>query len=300
MVPILRTAWFTGSLVCLALNMILLDGKKVSKKRLEALKRLIEDHFSKTNKRPGLAVVRVGENPASKVYVGKKVKTCNEIGIHSVEKNLSADISEDEILSQIRELNHDSEIHGILVQLPLPKQLSEQKILEAVDPRKDVDGFHPINIGKFISGQSSFIPCTPLGIMNLLEENEIQVEGKRAVVIGRSVIVGRPMSILLDRSGATVTVVHSKTKNPDDIIKQADILVVAVGKPLMIKENQVKPGAVVIDVGINRLENGKLVGDVDFESVQEVVSAITPVPGGVGPMTICTLMENTWKSFLNS
>ena len=277
--------------------MQIIDGKEVSRKRLEILKQNIETTFSKTQKRPGLAVLRIGEDPASQVYVKRKIKICKEIGIQSIEKHLDPEVPLSEVLVHIKRLNENPEFHGLLIQLPVPKHLPETKLLEEVNPKKDVDGFHPVNIGRFMSGQESFIPCTPHGIMNLLSAYGLKISGKRAVVIGRSLIVGRPMSVLLDRAGATVTVVHSKTVNPDEIIRQADILVVAVGKPHFIKKEQVKEGAVVIDVGINRLPNGRLAGDVDFEGVKEVASAITPVPGGVGPMTICSLMENTWKSF---
>jgi methylenetetrahydrofolate dehydrogenase (NADP+)/methenyltetrahydrofolate cyclohydrolase len=276
--------------------MILLDGNATSKKRLAELK----DKIASENSKPGLAVVRVGEDPASKIYVGKKVKTCKDLGFHSVESHQPENISQKDLLKIIQDLNHDPKIHGILVQLPLPKHISESAVIEAIEPSKDVDGFHPINLGRLLAQQDGFVPCTPLGIMNLLKEYKIEIKGKRAVVIGRSRIVGRPISLLLDQAGATVTVVHSQTKNADEIISAADILVVAVGKPHFIKSSQVKASAVVIDVGINRLPNGKIVGDVDFESIKEKVYAITPVPGGVGPMTICSLLENTWKSLKHS
>ncbi|MBN8554014.1 MAG: bifunctional methylenetetrahydrofolate dehydrogenase/methenyltetrahydrofolate cyclohydrolase FolD [Deltaproteobacteria bacterium] len=277
--------------------MILLDGNKSSKARLEKLKEKVSAAEKKSGKKPGLAVIRIGEDPASKIYVGKKVKTCSEIGFYSQELHHSEKISESELLKIIQSLNQNPKIHGILTQLPLPKHISEAAVIEAISPEKDVDGFHPINLGRLVAQQNGFVPCTPLGIMNLLVDNKIEIKGKRAVVIGRSRIVGRPISLLLDHAGATVTVVHSQTQNPNEMISSADILVVAVGKPHFVKADQIKKGAVVIDVGINRLADGKIVGDVDFESAKDKVSAITPVPGGVGPMTICTLLENTWKSF---
>jgi len=277
--------------------MILLDGQAVSKKRLQLLKGKIDK--LRDEKRPGLAVVRVGEDPASKVYVGKKIKACQEVGIYSVERHLDSKISQSAVIEIVDQLNADSSVHGILVQLPIPSQLSASQILDRVDPRKDVDGFHPMNLGRLVAGEKGgFVACTPLGIMNLLAEYKIEIAGKLAVVVGRSRIVGRPMSLLLDQAGATVTVVHSKTRDPDSLLERAEILIVAVGKPHLISKQKLKKGVVVVDVGMNRLESGKLVGDVDFERVKEVASAITPVPGGVGPMTICSLLENTWKSFV--
>jgi len=277
--------------------MILLDGTKTSKSRLETLKTKVSMEFTKTSRRPGLAVVRVGDDPASKVYVGKKIKACREAGFHSLERYLLETTTTDELLKVIHELNADSDIHGILVQLPLPKQISELKILEAVLPEKDVDGFHPTNLGRLVAHEQGFVACTPKGIMILLEAYKVPITGKRAVVVGRSRIVGRPMSLLLDHAGATVTVVHSKTPDISIHTREADILVVAIGKPKFISGNQVKAGAVVLDVGINRLNDGSLCGDIDFESVSKVASAITPVPGGVGPMTIASLLENTWDAF---
>lgn len=273
--------------------MILLDGNTTSKKHLLALK----EKVASSKQKPGLAVVRVGENPASKIYVSKKVKTCHEVGFQSIEKILPDSTTQDELLAVVAELNKRNDVHGILVQLPLPKQISESAIIEAIDPHKDVDGFHPMNLGRLAAQQSGFVPCTPLGIMTLLRDHKIEIEGKRAVVIGRSRIVGRPISLLLDHAGATVTVCHRQTKNPEAIYKQAEILVVAIGKPQAIRAEHLSKGVVVVDVGINRLSDGKIVGDVDFESVSKIASAITPVPGGVGPMTICSLLENTWKSF---
>ncbi|MDB5037381.1 MAG: Bifunctional protein FolD [Bacteriovoracaceae bacterium] len=280
--------------------MLLLDGKKLSEKRLSALKKEVEEHYEKTKTRPGLAVIRIGDNPASKVYVGKKVKACHDVGIHSVEVLFPESVSEEKVLTEVEKLNRDPAINGILIQLPIPKHLSEKVLMERMNPKKDVDGFHPLNRGKFLAGDDALIPCTPLGIMNLLKEYKIEIKGKSALVIGRSLIVGRPMSLLLDQAGATVTVAHSQTKNLEELCERADIIVVAIGKPHFLSSQKIKAGAVIIDVGINRLESGKLVGDVDFEKYKSIASAITPVPGGVGPMTICSLLENTWKSFLNT
>jgi len=277
--------------------MILLDGNTVSKKRLAALKQQVAMEKSRSGKTPGLVVIRVGEDPASKVYVGRKIKACHETGIRSIEDHLGASTSELQLLQKIATYNADPSIDGILVQLPLPKHISEKAVLDAVSPLKDVDGFHPVNLGRLVAREDGFVACTPQGIMNLLEDAQIPVTGKSAVVVGRSRIVGRPISLLLDHAGATVTVVHSQTKDPRRWTAQADILVVAVGKPHFLKADDVKNGAVVVDVGINRLSDGKIVGDVDFEDVSKKALAITPVPGGVGPMTIVTLLENTWKSF---
>jgi methylenetetrahydrofolate dehydrogenase (NADP+)/methenyltetrahydrofolate cyclohydrolase len=277
--------------------MVLLDGKNLSEKRLKALRLEVEACQKKTGKRPGLAVIRVGDNPASKIYVGKKVKTCLEMGIHSEEVLFPQDVESSILLAEIRRLNSDKTIHGILIQLPLPKHLDETQLIAALDPAKDVDGFHPMNRGKFLAGEDAFIPCTPLGVMTLLNEYKISIKGKSALVIGRSLIVGRPMSLLLDQAGATVTVAHSQTTNLDDLLSRADIVVTAIGKPMFISKQHLKSGVVIVDVGINRLDSGKIVGDVDFEKYTSIASAMTPVPGGVGPMTICTLLENTWKAF---
>lgn len=279
--------------------MILLDGNKISKERLKILKEKVAATFAESKQRPGLVVVRVGDDPASQVYVSKKIKACQDVGFFSEEKHLSETASEDQLLKIIADLNANSHIHGILVQLPLPKQISEKKILECVLPEKDVDGFHPINLGRLLARDEGFVACTPRGIMTLLAAYKIPVAGKNAVVIGRSRIVGRPMSLLLDHAGATVTVVHSQTPNIEEFTTKADVLVVAIGKPKFISAKSVKKGAVVIDVGINRGKDGKLCGDVDFDSVSQIASAITPVPGGVGPMTIASLLENTWDAFEN-
>lgn len=278
--------------------MILLDGRELSKKRLEKLAQEIAENGRKEKAKAKLAVIRVGDDPASEVYVSKKIEACRKAGILSAEIHMPASSSHADVLKQVQSLNQDASVHGILVQLPLPSQVNTEEILETVDPRKDVDGFHPLNLGYLASQRPVFVPCTPLGIMNLLQEYKISLNGKRAVVMGRSRIVGRPLSLLLDFAGATVTVVHSKTPDPEMITKQADVLVAAIGKPNFVGEKFIKPGAVIVDVGINRLPSGQLVGDVDFEKVKSIASAITPVPGGVGPMTICTLLENTWRSFL--
>lgn len=279
--------------------MILIDGKLCSKKRLTDVKARIEHQFSKTNLRPGLAVIRVGEDPASKIYVTKKVQTCREIGIQSFEFLLPEQTDQLSLEKLISQLNQRQDIHGILVQLPLPKHISEKSILEKISPSKDVDGFHPLNRGKLISQEATFVPCTPQGIMSLLTDYAISLEGKYAVVIGRSAIVGRPISLLLDHAGATVTVAHSKTKNLEILLSQADIIVAAIGKPHFLSTQKLKPGVVLIDVGINRLSDGSIVGDIDLKNYSEIASAATPVPGGVGPMTICSLLENTWQSFEN-
>ena len=243
--------------------------------------------------RPGLAVVLVGEDPASHVYVRNKVRACERTGIHSEEIRLSADTTEQELLAVIDRLNHDDTIDGILVQLPLPKHLSSEIVIAAISPEKDVDGFHVVSAGSLLTGRTGFRPCTPYGVMKLLEEAECDPSGKHAVVIGRSNIVGKPQALMLLEKNATVTVVHSRTQDLASMTRQADILVAAVGRAKMVKADMVKPGAVVIDVGMNRDENGKLCGDVDYEAVREIASAITPVPGGVGPMTIAMLMTNT-------
>jgi len=247
---------------------------------------------------PGLAVVLVGEDPASQVYVGKKAKACAEVGFLSREYKLPADTSETRLLEIIAELNQDKLIHGILVQLPLPKNISTDKIIAAIDPHKDVDGFHPYNVGGLLTGSPLFIPCTPQGIMELIARIGIDLKGKEAVVVGRSNIVGKPMALLLLAQHATVTICHSRTKDLPSVTRRADILIAAIGKAHMIKADMVKDGVVVIDVGVNRLENGKLAGDVAFAEVAPKASYITPVPGGVGPMTIAMLMKNTLNAAL--
>ncbi|MDI6799753.1 MAG: bifunctional methylenetetrahydrofolate dehydrogenase/methenyltetrahydrofolate cyclohydrolase FolD [Actinomycetota bacterium] len=242
---------------------------------------------------PGLAVVIVGEDPASKVYVGQKEKGCEEIGIYSEKHALPADASEKELLALVDKLNRDDKINGILVQLPLPGSIDEKRVLYAIDVAKDVDGFHPENIGKLVIGEETFLPCTPHGIMVLIERSGIDIKGKRAVVIGRSNIVGKPISLMLLAKDATVTICHSKTSDLAVHTREADILVVAIGRPEAVGGDMIKEGAVVIDVGVNRLDSGKLVGDVEFDSAAKVAGNITPVPGGVGPMTITMLLKNT-------
>ena len=276
----------------------ILDGKALSQKIRAELKEEVAE-ISKNGRTPGLAVVIVGDDPASRKYVNNKNRACNEIGMVSREYALPAQTSEAELLELVEKLNHDSEIDGILVQLPLPKGIDERKIINAISPDKDVDAFHPENVGKIMIGGGTFLPCTPAGIMELIKLTGIDVCGKECVVVGRSNIVGKPMSMLLLAANGTVTVCHSKTENLADVTRRADILVVAVGKPEMITADMIKPGAVVIDVGMNRLESGKFVGDVEFSGAKEVAGAITPVPGGVGPMTIAMLMRNTLSSYKN-
>ena len=272
--------------------MKILDGKAVSLKVKESVK-VRADELKKFGVEPTLAVVLVGEDKASQTYVRAKEKACNEYGIKSVAHRLSENTTQNELLALINVLNLDDSIHGILVQLPLPKHIDTNVVLAAIDPRKDVDGFHAVNVGKLVSGLDGFVPCTPLGVMEILKEYGIEVAGLNAVVIGRSNIVGKPMANLLLNASATVTVTHSKTKNLKEICKNADLIVAAIGKPFFLKANMVKDGAVVVDVGINRLDDGRLVGDVDFEEVAPKCSYITPVPGGVGPMTIAMLLNNT-------
>ncbi len=278
---------------------IIIDGNKIAQEVRHQVSKEANDFKEKTGIVPGLAVILVGEDPASQVYVGRKAKACAEVGFLSREYKLSADTSEGEILNIIGKLNRDQAIHGILVQLPLPKHISTDKIIAAIDHKKDVDGFHPCNVGGLVSGNPLFIPCTPRGIMELISRTGIEIAGKEAVVVGRSNIVGKPMALLLLEKHATVTICHSRTKDLPAVTRRADILIAAVGKPQMIKANMVKDGAVVIDVGVNRLENGKLAGDVAFEEVAAKASYITPVPGGVGPMTIAMLMRNTLDAARN-
>lgn len=273
----------------------LINGKEISNTIRTGIQKEVQDLIAK-GITPGLAVILVGEDPASHTYVANKEKACKELGIYSKLIKLPEDTTEEDLLAQIKQLNEASEVDGILVQLPLPKQINEQKVIETISPLKDVDGFHPNSVGKMLLGQETFLPCTPHGIMKLLEYSNIEVAGKHAVVIGRSHIVGVPMGQLLLQHDATVTYCHSKTKNLQEMTKQADILVVAIGRAKMITADYIKEGAAVIDVGMNRDENNHLCGDVDFDSVVEKTSAITPVPGGVGPMTITMLMYNTVQS----
>ena len=273
--------------------MILIDGRYVSNKLKEELK----ERITHVTKKPHLAVIRVGEDNASQIYVNLKAKMCEELGINFTEYHLDENITQEDLMSLIDKLNSDDDTTAILLQSPIPFHLNILQAFNAIDPKKDVDGFNPINVGRLAIGQDSFAPCTPVGIMTLLKEYNINVEGKHCVVIGRSNIVGRPMAQLLINANSTVTVCHSKTKNLAEIVKTADIVVVAIGKPHYITADMIKEGAVVIDVGINRLSDSKkIVGDVDFENVKDKCSYITPVPGGVGPMTIITLMENVIKT----
>lgn len=271
----------------------IISGKLVSEVTRLDLKNKTSDFIKKFGVTPGLAVILVGDNPASRVYVRNKHKGCLDVGFNSYQIELPEETTEDELLSRIDELNSDKNVHGILVQLPLPKHISEEKVISRIDPDKDVDAFHTQNVGKIVIGKYDFLPCTPAGIMKLLEFYNIEIEGKECVVLGRSNIVGKPMALLLLAKNGTVTICHSKTKNLSEVTKKADILVVAIGRAEFVGANMVKDGAVVIDVGINRLENGKLAGDVNFSEVSPKASYITPVPGGVGPMTITMLLENT-------
>ena len=269
----------------------LIDGKHISALvRQDVAKEVMQ--LKSQGITPGMAVVIVGDDPASRIYVNNKKKACAEVGIYSEEYALPADTTQEALIALVQELNSRSDIHGILVQSPLPKGLDEKAVVETIDPRKDVDAFHAVNVGKIMIGDFHFLPCTPAGIIELLDRSGIEIEGKRCVVVGRSNIVGKPMAMLLLHRNGTVTICHSRTKQLTEICREADILVAAVGKANFITADMVKPGAVVIDVGMNRNENGKLCGDVDFAAVQEIASYITPVPGGVGPMTIAMLMKN--------
>lgn len=268
-----------------------IDGKAISAAVKEAVKAEVAQ-LKEKGITTGLAVIIVGEDPASKVYVANKKKACEALGMISREYALPENTTEDELISLIEKLNSDKEINGILCQLPLPKHINEKKVIDSIIPEKDVDAFHPQNVGKIMIGDYDFVPCTPAGIMEMLKYENIDVSGKRCVVIGRSNIVGKPMAMLLLHKNGTVTVCHSKTENLKEICREADILVAAVGRANFVTADMVKEGAVVIDVGMNRV-NGKLCGDVDFDSVKDKTSAITPVPGGVGPMTIAMLMKNT-------
>lgn len=269
----------------------IIDGKAISAKIKDELKEEVARKKAE-GKQIALAVIQVGNDPASTVYVGNKKKACAYIGIDSVSYELPEETSQDELLALIDKLNDDPKITGILVQLPVPDHIDEDTIIRRISPQKDVDGFHPMSVGALCIGEKGFVSCTPAGVIKLLEYSGIEISGKECVVIGRSNIVGKPMSLLFLRENGTVTVCHSKTKNLKEVCKRADILVVAIGKPKMINEEYIKDGAVVIDVGIHRMDNGKLCGDVDFDRVFDKCSAITPVPGGVGPMTIAMLMYN--------
>jgi len=270
----------------------IISGKQVSEEIRAGLRAEVEA-LVKQGLTPGLAVILVGEDPASQVYVRNKEKACHDLGYYSEVHRLPASTSQEELLALVEKLNRQASIHGILVQLPLPKHIDEKSVIDAIAVEKDVDGFHPVNVGNLVIGDDSLLPCTPAGVIELIKRTGIEMLGKHAVVIGRSNIVGKPVSLLLQRENATVTMCHSRTVNMKELTKQADILVVAIGRANFVDASYVKPGAVVIDVGMNRLDNGKLAGDVDFESVKEVSGPITPVPGGVGPMTITMLMHNT-------
>ncbi|CCY59037.1 bifunctional protein FolD [Clostridium sp. CAG:632] len=269
----------------------IIDGKQISKQIKDELKEQVAAYRAQGIE-IALAVIQVGNDPASTVYVGNKKKACEYIGIQSVSYELPEETTEEELLAIIDKLNHDDSIYGILVQLPVPKHINENHIIQAIDPKKDVDGFHPQSVGALSIGQAGFVSCTPAGIIQLLKRSGIAIEGKECVVLGRSNIVGKPMAMLLLRENGTVTVCHSRTRDLKEVTGRADILVVAIGRPKMIDASYVKEGAVVIDVGIHRDENNKLCGDVDYASVEPVASALTPVPGGVGPMTIAMLMHN--------
>ena len=271
---------------------MILDGKALAAKLRQDMKVQVE-RLKAQGITPGLLIFVVGNDAASQVYTRNKRKACEELGIYFEQENLPQDISQDELIRRIQQANSRKEIHGLLVQLPLPKNLDEKAVIQAVDPNKDVDAFHMVNVGRIMFGDYDFLPCTPAGIMKLIQENGISVRGKECVVIGRSNIVGKPMAMLLLHEHGTVTICHSQTPNLQEIARRADILVSAVGKAKLITGDMVKPGAVVIDVGMNRDGQGKLCGDVDFQQVEPIASAITPVPGGVGPMTVAMLMENT-------
>ncbi len=269
----------------------IINGKEIAQNIKDEM-RLEVEKLKKEGKSCCLAVIQVGNDPASSVYVSNKKKACAYIGIDSLSYELPEETTEEELLQLIDKLNMDEAVHGILCQLPLPRHINEKTILNRISPKKDVDGFHPQNVGALVVGDFGFVSCTPAGIIELLKRSNVEMEGKNCVVIGRSNIVGKPMSLLMLRENATVTICHSKTKNLKEVCKNADILIVAIGKPKFINHEYVKEGAVVIDVGIHRDENNKLCGDVDYETVEPLCSAITPVPGGVGPMTICMLMKN--------
>lgn len=271
----------------------IIDGKAISAQIREEIALEVKDFERGNGFVPGLAVIIVGEDPASKVYVRNKKKACETVGFYSEVIEMPEQTSETELLSVIDKLNADGKIHGILVQLPLPKHINEESVLLRIDPKKDVDAFHPFNVGKIMTGGYSFVPCTPAGVMELIKRSGVELRGKECVIVGRSNIVGKPQAMLMLAADATVTVCHSKTKDLAEVCRRADVLVAAIGKPEFFGADMVKDGAVVIDVGINRLEDGKLVGDVNFAEVEPKASYITPVPGGVGPMTITMLLRNT-------
>ena len=274
----------------------IIDGKLLALKLRESIAQEVSALEAETMMKPGLAAVLVGDDPASAVYVRNKKIACGKAGIYPQEHLLPASTTQEALLELIEKLNTDQKIHGILVQLPLPDHIDSQMILQAVSPEKDADGFHPMNVGRLVSGDPVFVPCTPKGVIHMIDSTGVDITGKRVVVIGRSNIVGKPIASLLLHRHATVTICHSRTKDLPAVVREADIVIAAIGKPGFVTLDMVKEGAVVIDVGINRLPNGKLVGDVDFDSVKERASWITPVPGGVGPMTIAMLLQNTLES----
>lgn len=273
----------------------IIDGKAISAEIKEELKEKVAE-YKKQGVEITLAVVKVGNDPASAVYVRNKEKACEYVGITSRTLALPEETTEEELLKVVNDLNEDKEVNGILVQLPLPKHIDESIVLLAIDSNKDVDGFHPVNVGKMVIGEETFLPCTPAGIIEMLKRTDVEISGKECVVIGRSNIVGKPMSMLMLKENATVTIAHSRTKDLKEVTKRADILIAAIGKAKFVTADYVKEGAVIIDVGMDRDENGKLCGDVDFDSVSQVASAITPVPGGVGPMTVTMLLVNCLRS----
>lgn len=273
----------------------IIDGKAISAEIKEELKGKVAE-YKKQGVEITLAVVKVGNDPASAVYVRNKEKACEYVGITSRTLALPEETTEEELLKVVNDLNEDKAVNGILVQLPLPKHIDESKVLLAIDSNKDVDGFHPVNVGKMVIGEETFLPCTPAGIIEMLKRTDVEISGKECVVIGRSNIVGKPMSMLMLKENATVTIAHSRTKDLKEVTKRADILIAAIGKAKFVTADYVKEGAVIIDVGMDRDENGKLCGDVDFDSVSQVASAITPVPGGVGPMTVTMLLLNCLRS----
>lgn len=275
----------------------IINGKAIADQLLAHLRQEVETHTSTGKRPPGLAVILVGDNPASAIYVRNKRRACDATGIHSIAHDLPASTSQEALLNLIDELNADSSIDGILVQLPLPEHIEDRAVIERIDPSKDVDGFHPYNIGRLVQRSPTLRPCTPYGAMTLLKSTGVELRGMHAVVVGASNIVGRPMALELLLAGCTVTITHSATRNLEQHVRAAEILVVAVGKPKMIQGDWISPGTVVIDVGINRLADGKICGDVDFESAAQHAAWITPVPGGVGPMTIATLLQNTLHAY---
>lgn len=280
----------------------ILDGKSLAKKIQSCLQVAIKEAIPEKKRPPGLAVLMVGDNPASAVYVNNKEKSCTKIGMASFGKHFPANTTQEELTTVIEQLNHDPNVDGILVQLPLPDHLDTVALLHTIDPKKDADGLHPVNLGKLVRGEKGLRSCTPAGVMEILKEYNIPIAGKKAVVVGRSILVGKPLALMLLEENATVTIAHSKTANLGQVCQEADILIAAVGKPEMITADMVKPNAVVIDVGINRIATpdgkGRLVGDVAYNEVKEIASYITPVPGGVGPMTVAMLLQNTYESYI--